>query len=67
MLKAGIKRRRTTQQIKQQKEEEEIRQQGIEEKLAKYDELMEKFNQVQKEAVNGQAAADILNDLFDKG
>ena len=37
MLKAGIKRRRTAQQIKDQKEEEAVRQQAIEEKLARFE------------------------------
>ena len=39
MLKVGIKRRRTAQEIKDQKEEEAIRQQAIEDKLARFDEL----------------------------
>ena len=39
MLKAGIKRRRTQQQIKDQKEEEALRNQSVEDKLARFDQL----------------------------
>ena len=67
MLKAGIKRRRTTQQIKDQKEEEALRQQAIEEKLSKFDEMMQKFSAVKEEADNGKAAAKILAEMWEKG
>ena len=46
MLKAGIKRRRTQRQITDEKAEEAIRQQAIEDKLTKFDELQQKYQQV---------------------
>ena len=67
MLKAGIKRRRTTQQIKEQKEEESLRTLAIEDKLAKYEEMMAKFNAVKEEAENGRAASNVLSDMFNRG
>ena len=52
MLKAGSKRRRTTEQIKAQKEEEEIRKQAIEDKIARFDELQQKYEQMENAAKN---------------
>ena len=56
MLKAGVKRRRTTQEINDQKEEEEIRQRSIEEKLARFEKLQQELNQARAEAENGKNA-----------
>ena len=43
MLKAGSKRRRTTRQIADQKEEEALKKQAIEDKLARFEELQQKY------------------------
>ena len=67
MLKAGIKRRRTQRQITDEKAEEAIRQQAIDKKLAKFDELQQKYQQVQQEAEGGKNAAIILNNMLQKG
>ena len=47
ILKAGTKRRRTQTEVKNQKIEDELRKQAIEEKLARFDELERKFQEVQ--------------------
>ena len=67
MLKAGIKRRRTQQQIKDQKEEEAIRQQSIEAKLAQFVQLKQQYTAVKQEADNGKNAAQILTDMINNG
>ena len=67
MLKAGIKRRRTQRQITDEKAEEAVRQLAIEEKLAKYDELQNKYNQAKQEAENGKGATQILHNMIQKG
>ena len=53
MLKAGIKRRRTTRQITDEKAEEALRQQAIEDKLARFEELQRKYDAAKEEAANG--------------
>ena len=67
MLKAGIKRRRTQQQIKDQKAEEEVRQQAIEEKLAKFEKLQQDYEQVKQEAQTNEQARNILANMIDSG
>ena len=67
MLKAGVKRRRTTQEINDQKEEEEIRQQSIEEKLARFEKLQQELNQARAEAENGKNATNILTEFINNG
>ena len=67
MLKAGIKRRRTQRQITDEKAEEAVRQQAIEEKLAKFDQLQEKSNEVKQEAENGKSATIILHNMINNG
>ena len=67
MLKAGTKRRRTTRQITDEKAEEELKQRAIEEKLAKYDELMQKYKAAKDEAENGKGATIILSNLINEG
>ena len=67
MLKAGIKRRRTQQQIKDQKEEEALRAQAIEEKLAKFEELQQKYKSAKEEADNGKGAVIQLQGLINTG
>ena len=67
MLKAGIKRRRTQQQIKDQKQEESLRAQAVEEKLAKFEQLMEEFKVAKQEANAGKHAASILSNMIENG
>ena len=67
MLKAGIKRRRTTRQITDEKAEEALRQQAIEDKLAQFDKLQEKYQKAKQEADNGKGALFQLQNLLNKG
>ena len=67
MLKAGIKRRRTTRQIADQKAEEELRQQAIEEKLAKFDKLQQDYNEVKQQAQTNEQARNILSNMIHNG
>ena len=67
MLKAGTKRRRTQEEIKYQKEEEDLRKQSIEEKLARFDELARKYEQLQDTVKINDKAAGILNDMINRG
>ena len=67
MLKAGIKRRRTQQQIKDQKQEETLRQQSIEAKLAQFDQLKQQYNAMKQEADQGKNATQILTNMIQNG
>ena len=67
MLKAGIKRRRTQRQITDEKAEEALRQQSIEEKLAKFDELNKKYEEAKKEAETNNQARAILSNFIENG
>ena len=67
MLKAGIKRRRTTRQITDEKAEEAVRARAIEEKLAQFDELQAKYKAAQQEADQGKNATLILTNMINKG
>ena len=67
MLKAGIKRRRTTRQITDELAEEELRQKAIKEKIEKYDELQQKYNLAQQEAATNKNSTTILQNMIDKG
>ena len=53
MLKAGIKRRRTTRQITDEKAEEAVRQMAIQEKLDKFEQMQNELNQAKEDAKNG--------------
>ena len=65
MLKAGIKRRRTLRQITDEKAEEALRQQAIEEKIAKFDQLQQKYEEAKQEAETNKMATKILRDAID--
>ena len=67
MLKAGIKRRRTQRQITDERAEEILKQQAIEDKLAKFEELQSQLAEAKKEAENGKAATNILTDMINNG
>ena len=66
MLRCGQKRRRTKAEITEEKEEADLKQQAIEEKLEKYDALMQAHNEAKQQAQSNQAASDILKDLASK-
>ena len=67
MLKAGIKRRRTTRQITDEKAEAAVRQMAIEEKLAKFDQLQQDLKAAKEEAEVGKNATQILTGMLEKG
>lgn len=67
MLKAGIKRRRTTRQIDDEKAEAIIRQREIDEKLAKIDKIQEQLKAAQEEAAQHKAATEILTQMHQRG
>ena len=66
MLKAGIKRRRTQQEIQEEKEELELREQDTQAKLAQFEELQRKYNEAKQEAENGKSATIILSEMINK-
>ena len=66
MLRTGQKRRRTTGEIKQEKEEALLKQQDIEAKIRKYEELKMINEQLRAEATNHRNSTNILNDLASK-
>jgi hypothetical protein len=66
MLKAGSKRRRTTNEIKEEKEEARLRQTDVETKLASLAAMQEEVARLMAQAEAIQSASDILNDLASK-
>ena len=67
MLKCGIKRQRTQRQITDEKAEEAVRQQAIQEKLDKFDEVQQKYRSAKEEAENGKGAVIQLQSLINNG
>ena len=65
LLKVGSKRRRTQQEIQDQKEEAKLKQEGMEQKLAQINSLMQRCEEL--EAKNNDAADLILRDMISKG
>ena len=66
MLKAGIKRRRTQRQITDEKAEQALRQQAIDDKLARFEELQEKYNKAIKDAEQNQSCLLYTSDAADE-
>ena len=67
MLRAGQKRRRTRAEIDGEKEEARLKQEAIEDKLARFEQLLAKNQELEAEVVQHQGASLILNDLQSKG
>ena len=67
MLRCGQKRRRTKTEIHEEKEEARLKQDAIEEKLARFDELLAKNEELERDVIQHQGASMILGDLESKG
>ena len=67
MLKAGVKRRRTLRQITDEKAEEALRQQAIEEKLAKFDKPQKDYQEAKEQAQTNEKARSILATMINNG
>jgi hypothetical protein len=66
MLRVGQKRRRTHNEKLADEAEAKAKEEAINDKLARLDELELKNQELQAKAEEHQAAADILNDLASK-
>ena len=66
-MKVGSKRRRTKQEILDQKSEALIKQQAIEEKLAKYDQLQQELQEAKQKAEANSNAREIVNEMLEQG
>ena len=67
MLQVGSKRRRTKHEIEADKQAKLFEEQTIENKLAEYDSLQQKYEQIEQEKQNGDLAASILQQFIDAG
>ena len=67
MMKAGSKRRRTHHQVEEDKRVKAQREAELNQKLAAMASMEARLQQMESQAQNNQAAADILNDLVQKG
>ena len=61
MLKVSSKRRRTLKQIKADKEAASKREAETQEKLAQFDQLMARVQQMEEQQVRAKAAESLLN------
>ena len=67
MLKSGMKRRRTHQQVEEQRFEEAAQKQRIQEKLALLEATEQKYQEEKVSAEENKTAAIILMDMINKG
>ena len=67
MLRFGQNRRRTKLEIFEEKEEARLKQESIEEKLARYDQLLAKNQELERDVVQHQGARMIFQDMASKG
>ena len=67
LMKVGSKRRRTKQEILDQKEESMMKQQAIEEKLAKFDQMKRELEQAKQMAEVNAEASEIVQGMLDQG
>ena len=67
MLKSGMKRRRTHQQVEEQRIEEAAQKQRIQEKLALLEATEQKYQEEKANAEENKTAAIILMDMINKG
>ena len=67
MLKTGSKRRRTQTQIKAEKEEARLREEDIQETLARYAEAQQKMADYDRMEAENNRANQVLNELHAEG
>jgi hypothetical protein len=67
LLKAGIKRRRTKEEILDQKQEEELRQQQIQQNLQHMEQLQQKCQQLEEQVKVTEPSDKILREFVAKG
>ena len=67
MCKIGAKRRRTKTEIQAEREEEALKQEAVEDKLANYDLMMQRIQQLESQVTNNDGAAQIMNGMIERG
>ena len=67
MLNLGSKRRRTTKQIKAEKQAAAEKDRLINEKLAMFDQIQSRIQQLEKEDGTKEAAKHLLSQMIDAG
>ena len=67
MLKIGSKRRRTQEEIKNEKEESMLKEQSIQDKMAQWDALQQRIQELEASNANQSAAATILQEIINSG
>ena len=67
LLQVGSKRRRTKAQIAADKQAKLFEEQQVAAKLADYDSLQQRFDVVEQQRQNGDAAANLLQQFLDAG
>jgi len=67
LLKIGSKRRRTQAEINQEKEEAVIKEQSIQDKMAQWDALQQRIQELESANANQSAAATILQEMINSG
>ena len=67
LLQIGSKRRRTKAQIEEEKQLKLEKEAMVEEKLADYDVLQQKFDILEQAKSNGDAAASVLEQVINAG
>ena len=66
-MKSSSKRRRTKQEIKDQKAEEIRREQEIQDKMSKYDELQLRMQQMEESMSEQQQNMEMVNRMWEQG
>ena len=66
-MKSGAKRRRTNQEIEDERVAKAAREAELNQKLAAMASMEARMQQMEDQARNNQAAADILNSLVERG
>ena len=67
LMKSSSKRRRTKQEIKDQKAEEIRREQEIQDKMSKYDELQLRMQQMEESMSEQQQNMEMVNRMWEQG
>ena len=67
LLKIGAKRRRTKQEVQEEHEEALIKEEAISQKVAQYEAMALRIQELEQQATSNQAAANILSEMLQKG
>ena len=67
LLKAGTKRRRTKTEITNEKEEARIKEVAIQEKMAQFDQMQQRMNQLEAQCQEGEQLKGFFGDMINKG